>query len=242
MIEIAKHSYIEAGGLTFHLDTIISMLIVSSIIIVCAAVIRFFFLSWSRKSITNIQAGVEMASEAINDMPYGIMGEKGLKFAPIIATLFIFILASNWFALFPLNAFYQMFFESWLGHIPEITAPTTDLNFTAGLALVVFFSTHFFGMREKGPGYFKRFLQPMFLFLPLNIIEELAKPFSLALRLFGNMFGKETILLVLISLVALPLLYPIPIMALSMFIGLIQAFIFALLATFYIAGAVSDGH
>jgi len=73
-------------------------------------------------------------------------------------------------------------------------------------------------------------------------MEELAKPFSLAIRLFGNTFGKETILLVLISLTVFPLLYPLPIMALGLMIAFIQAFIFALLTTFYIAAAVSEEH
>lgn len=229
-------------GLAFHADTIISMLIVSGIILFLAAFVRVFLALHSKKKITSLQAAAEMILEALAGLPASVMGKSGEKYIPLISTLFIFILISNWFALVPVNAVYSLFFDKWLGAIPEITAPTTDLNFTAGLALVVFFSTHFFGIIEKKGAYFLRFLKPYFFFLPINIMEEVAKPFSLALRLFGNMFGKETILLILISLTVFPIIYPLPILALSLFIGLIQAYIFALLTTFYIGGAISDGH
>jgi F-type H+-transporting ATPase subunit a len=218
------------------------MLIVSGIIISLAAFVRVFIILYSKKKLTYVQTAAEMILEALRGLPFSVIGKSGEKYVPLISTLFIFILFSNWFALVPVNAVYSLFFEKWLGKIPEITAPTTDLNFTAGLALVVFFSTHFFGIMEKRGAYFSRYFKPFFFFLPINIMEELAKPFSLALRLFGNMFGKETILLILISLTVFPVIYPLPILALSLFIGLIQAYIFALLTTFYIGGAVSDGH
>jgi F-type H+-transporting ATPase subunit a len=97
-------------------------------------------------------------------------------------------------------------------------------------------------MIEKGPiRYFKRYFEPNPVFFPLNVIEELAKPVSLSIRLFGNIFSKETIIVILSGLVALPLIYPIPILALSLLIGAIQAYIFMLLAVFYISMAL-EGH
>ena len=98
------------------------------------------------------------------------------------------------------------------------------------------------GIKEHGIKYFKKYFEPNIIFFPLNIMEDLAKPLSLAIRLFGNTFGKETIIIVLISLTAFPILYPLPILALGVFISLIQAFIFTLLTTFYISSAVSGGH
>ena len=242
MIEVGQHKLWHFMGLAFHADTIISMLIVSGIIISVAVLVRIFLMLYSKKRLTYLQAATELVLETLEGLPSSVMGKSGDKYVPLISTLFIFILISNWFALVPVNAVYSLFFEKWIGKIPEITAPTTDLNFTAGLALVVFFSTHFFGILEKKGAYFTRFFKPYFFFFPINIMEELAKPFSLALRLFGNMFGKETILLILISLTVFPVIYPVPILALSLFIGLIQAYIFALLTTFYIGGAISDGH
>ncbi len=242
MIEIGHHSVWHFLGLDFHADTIIAMLMVSAVIVAGAAVLRHFLLKSSPKGPTMLQAAVEMAMEPISALPASVMGKKGDQYAPLISTLFIFILISNWFELLPINAVYSLFFDKWAAHIPHVTAPTTDLNVTAGLALVVFFSTHYIGFKEKGLAYIKKFFEPFFFFLPINLMEEAAKPFSLAIRLFGNMFGKETILMILISLVVFPVIYPVPILALSLFIGFIQAFIFALLTTFYIGGAVSDGH
>ena len=242
MIEIGHHKLWHFMGLTFHADTIISMLIVSAIIISLAAAARIFLSLYSKKKLTYVQAATELILETLKGLPVSVMGKGGEKYAPLISTLFIFILISNWFELVPVNAVYDLFFEKMFGEIPHITAPTTDINFTAGLALVVFFSIHFFGIKERKAAYFSRFFRPYFFFLPINIMEELAKPFSLALRLFGNMFGKETILLILIALTVFPIFYPLPILALSLFIGLVQAYIFALMTTFYIGGAVSDGH
>ena len=242
MIKIGHHQLWHFMGLDFHADTIIAMLMVSGVIIAAAAALRFFLLKSSPQGPTMLQAAVEMVMEPISALPSSVMGKRGDQYAPLISTLFIFILVSNWFELLPINAVYSLFFDKWAVHIPHITAPTTDLNVTVGLALIVFFSIHFIGFKEKGFSYLKKFFEPYFFFFPVNLIEEAAKPFSLAIRLFGNMFGKETIIMILISLTVFPVIYPVPILALSMFIGFVQAFIFALLTTFYIGGAVSDGH
>lgn len=242
MIEIGHHALIKAGGLYFHLDTIISMVIVSSILIIGSIILRFAIASSSIKKISFVQAGIELCLEALEGIPVGVMGNKGAKYVPVISSLFIFILFSNLFGLVPVNAFYSLFFEKTFGHIPELTAPTANINTTVGLAIFIFIASHYFGVREKGFKYLKRFISPNFVFLPLNIIEELAKPFSLAIRLFGNTFGKETIVLILISLTVFPIIYPIPILALGIFIAFLQAFIFSLLSTFYIAAAISEGH
>ncbi|MEK7376762.1 MAG: F0F1 ATP synthase subunit A [Candidatus Margulisiibacteriota bacterium] len=162
MIEIGHHRLWHFMGLAFHADTIISMFIVSGIIIFLAVFIRIFLMLHSKKKLTYLQTAVEMILEALKGLPASVMGKSGEKYVPLISTLFVFILISNWFALVPVNAVYALFFDKWLGRIPEITAPTTDLNFTAGLALIVFFSTHFFGIIEKKGAYFSRFFIPRF--------------------------------------------------------------------------------
>lgn len=156
--------------------------------------------------------------------------EKAIRYLPFLGTLFLFILFSNWTGLIPGAVL----------HIPGFKPPTSTLAVTAGLAIMVFFVTHYVGLKAKGIHYFSHFLQPYAWMLPLNIIEELIKPVSLALRLFGNIFGGETILWVLLFLV--PAFVPLPIMGLELFFGLLQAFIFTTLAAVYIGTATAESH
>ena len=221
-IHIGVHPEWHYMGYTFHADTLISAWIVSAFLIIAAIFIRVII----RTRPGLIQSGIELGIEGLIETLEEKLGGKGRKYLPFVATLFIFILASNWLGILPL----------------ELKPPTADLNTTAGLAIMTMVMVQVFGMVEKGPiRYFKRFFEPNPAFFPLNIIEELAKPLSLSIRLFGNMFSKETILLILPGLMALPLFYPIPILALSLLIGAIQAYIFMLLAIFYISMAV-EGH
>ena len=221
-IKIGVHPLWHLYGWTFHSDTLISAWIVSAVLIALAVTVRIALKI--RPGL--LQSTVELGVENLNGILTDRIGEKGKKYFSFVATLFLFILTSNWFGVLPI----------------DIKPPTADLNTTAGLALLTIFLVQAFGMIEKGPiRYFKRFFEPNPVFFPLNLIEELAKPLSLALRLFGNIFGKETIIVILSGLVALPLLYPIPILALSLLIGAIQAYIFMLLAIFYISMALAEG-
>ncbi len=221
-LHIGVHPQWQAFGLIFHADTLISAWIVSFILIAFAVFIRIVISI--RPGL--VQSAVELGAENLNGLLIERIGQKGLKYFPFIATLFLFIITSNWLGLLPF----------------ELKPPTADLNTTAGLALLTIILVQVFGMIEKGPiMYFKRFFEPNPVFFPLNVIEELAKPVSLSIRLFGNIFSKETIIVILCGLVALPLFYPIPILALSLLIGAIQAYIFMLLAVFYISMAL-EGH
>jgi len=221
-LHIGIHPEWHIWNLTFHADTLISAWIVSAFLIISAIIIR----SMLKERPGKLQSGLELAIEALNTTLEEKLGKKGKKYFSFIATLFVFILSSNWLGILPF----------------ELKPPTADLNTTAGLAILTIVLVQVFGMIDKGPiKYFKRFFEPNPVFFPLNVIEELAKPLSLSIRLFGNMFSKETILVILISLVSLPLFYPIPILALSLLIGAIQAYIFMLLAIFYITMAV-EGH
>lgn len=209
-------------GQTFHSDTLISAWLVSAILIAATIFIR----SILKMKPGLVQSAVELGFEGLDSTLKDRLGEKGRKYFAYTATLFLFIITSNWLGILPF----------------PLKPPTADLNTTAGLALLTIFLVQVFGMIEKGPiMYFKRFFEPNPVFFLLNVIEELAKPLSLSIRLFGNIFSKETILLILTGLVAFPLLYPIPILALSILIGAIQAYIFMLLSIFYISMAV-EGH
>jgi F-type H+-transporting ATPase subunit a len=120
--------------------------------------------------------------------------------------------------------------------IPGVKAPTASIETPAALALVVFFAVHFFGIREKGLWrYLQSFAQPSVVMLPLNVLSEVTRSFALMVRLFGNMMSHEFIIGILVTLVGL--LVPIPFMVLGILIGLIQAYIFAILATVFIGAA-----
>jgi F-type H+-transporting ATPase subunit a len=143
---------------------------------------------------------------------------------PFIATLFLYVLLSNW-----------------LGVIPYMTSPTQDLNVTMGLALMVFFVSQVLAMRTKGVrGYFKRYLEPVPVLLPLNIIGEISRPMSHAFRLFGNILAGSTLVTVVMVKFA-PVLVPSALqLVFGLFFGTIQAFVFAILAVAYINVAVED--
>jgi len=169
------------------------------------------------------QNALELIVEALVGFVEDSMPGRGRAFVPLIGTMGIFILVANL-----------------AGLVPGMKAPTSDLSTTIALALIVFVSVHSFGIRRKGiVKYLKHYIEPFPLLLPINIIEELSRPISLSLRLFGNILGEE--ILILILLMVAPLIVPIPVMALSILTGSIQAFIFTLLALSYITEA-TEGH
>jgi len=169
------------------------------------------------------QALLEVAIEFFYSLIDTGMGKSGRKYLPIVGTLFIFI------------AFLNL---SWF--IPNMVPPTTDLMTTAALGITALALVHAMGIREKGlGGYIRHFAEPTPILLPMNLIEEVVRPFSLAIRLFGNMFGEKMVVTILFILA--PLFAPTPVMALGILMGLIQAFIFTLLTVTYLATA-THGH
>lgn len=190
-----------------------------------------FFATRNMKWIpSGLQNAMELVVEKLLDFLADVMGEeKAKKYFPYLATVFIFILSMNYFSLLPLS-----------GTLPGLTTPTSTLSVTVGLALCTFGVTHFFGIKEQGLGYFKHFIKPYAFLLPLNIIEELVKPLSLSLRLFGNVFGEKMIGMILFSMI--PLIVPLPAYFLGLLFGAIQAYVFTLLSAIYIHTATGDGH
>jgi F-type H+-transporting ATPase subunit a len=175
-------------------------------------------------SIANL---MEMAVGWLLSFMRGIMGDEARRFVPLVGATGLFILFCNL-----------------LGSVPGFDSPTANLNTTLACALVVFFATHYVGARTHGFAYFKHFLGPVWwlipLMLPLEIISHLARVISLSLRLFGNIFGDHMVFATFLALV--PLLVPVVFLGLGMFVAFIQAFVFMLLSTIYIGGALEEAH
>jgi F-type H+-transporting ATPase subunit a len=143
-------------------------------------------------------------------------------FLPLLGTLFIFLVAANL-----------------SGVLPGVEAPTGKLETPAALALIVFVVVHYFGVRARGPfGYLASFAKPKLIMLPLNIVSEITRTFSLMVRLFGNVMSGEFVIGLVVALAGL--FVPVPLMALEILVGLVQAYIFTILATVFIGAAVDN--
>ncbi len=183
------------------------------------------------ESTLTIRTFFELIVESVLGMMRDIIGPTADRFLPLIGTLAIFIFISNVLAL-----------------VPGFQPPTANLNTTLALALPVFFATHFFGVKEHGLAYFKHFFGPilkwyalplMAIMLLIEIISHLARPLSLSLRLLGNMYGDHQVFAVFMGLLAVPLIYPIPILALGLVVCIVQTLVFCLLSMVYIGLAVA---
>jgi len=174
-----------------------------------------------------IQNMVEMGIEKLHNFFVGLMGEEMCrKYFPLVGTLFIYILICNYSGLLP-----------FAGKAPGFQAPTSDINFPAGLALMVIILVQIIGLREhRGMGTYKRMIQPFVFIFPLMLMDELAKPISLTFRLYGNTYGDEMVVDVLRDLC--PFLLPVVMQLLVILLALIQAIVFALLTAIYIGEAV----
>ncbi len=184
---------------------------------------------------TKLQLIWESVVGEVNRQVEDNLGRVHPYVAPLAIALFFFILFANWLELIPSKLNED-------GH-HLLAAPTADTNLTYALAAVTIVSVWVYGIRTKGfKGYFSHFLEPFPVLLPLNILEELVKPITLALRLFGNIFAGG-IMLALIGLIPIWASWAPNILwkAFDMFIGGIQAFIFALLTVLYFAMA-GAGH
>lgn len=199
--------------------------VIMAVIVVVAVPIIFTVLAKKPSLIpTPIQNVFEIYIQFIDNLIKENMGEKGRKYFPLIAAIGLFV-----------------FFGNLLGMIPGFESPTANLNTTMALALLVFFIYNFEGIREQGLAYFKHFLGPVPAMAPVFVIIELlshlSRPVTLALRLFANMTGGELVSVVLIMLV--PFLVPMPVMLIHLIAVFLQTYVFVVLTTVYIAGAIT---
>jgi F-type H+-transporting ATPase subunit a len=177
---------------------------------------------------SKMQNVMEIIISGIEEFTIDITGEEGRWLFPLLATVFIYIFTCNI-----------------MGLIPGFFPPTANLNTTLSCALVVVLFTHVIGIKYHGVKYIKHFLGPVWwmvpLIFPIEVIGHLARILSLTFRLFGNMMGHELVLTILFALAGL-FFAPLPIMALGIFVALVQAFVFYLLSVMYFTGAIEHAH
>ena len=171
------------------------------------------------RTLSRWQNLLEVIVGAIRSEIREVVKEGGDTYFPFIGTLFLFILFSNLFTF-----------------IPGYVAPTSSLTTTSALAIVVFFAVPIFGIAKQGViEYLKEYFRPTFIFFPFHVMGELSRTLALAVRLFGNLMGHEKVIAILLAVT--PLFFPVVMQALGLLIGVIQAYIFAVLTMVYIASA-----
>ncbi|TLD43311.1 MAG: ATP synthase F0 sector subunit a [Candidatus Jettenia ecosi] len=227
LVPIDAHSHFL--GLTKHEWVPIIM---SATIIIFLALFSMLATRKLRKTPGKLQAFLEILVEGLENFTRSQMGRAAGPFIPFIGTLFIYIFAMNM-----------------LGQIPLFHSPTSNFNTTIALTLIVFFVTHYQGVKNNGiVGYLKHMAgKPIWLaplVFPLHLMQELlSRPLSLSMRLFGNVMGEDTIIAIFIGISPfllgyIPLPMHLPMVFLALLGSTIQAMIFSLLASFYIAGAI----
>lgn len=209
---------IPLGGvnLVFNLET---MVMTWMIIIV---LLFFGYMATRKRKLVpgRIQAVGELLVGAIYGLTYDTLDEKlARKYAPMVATLFMFLVLCNWW-----------------GIIPGFHEPTKDLNLPLALGLMSFCISHAVGIKSKGiVNYIKGYMDPIFLMAPINIIGELSKVVSMSFRIFGNIMGGSIIIMVVSHLCLSLVLPPFLNAFFGLFVGTIQAFVFTMLTIVYIS-------
>jgi F-type H+-transporting ATPase subunit a len=223
-VKVGEHMTWHVFGVSLHGDTIISTVVAGAIVIGLGL--------WLRSRINARKpSGMQLFFEAVtHQVETQVEETMGIRTAPFVVplamTLFLFILIANWLSILP--AFH-------VGGEEILPPPAADVNLTYALALLVIVLMHITGVRKKGfRGYYHHLVTPSVAMLPINIIEEIVRPVTLALRLFGNIFS-GTIMVSLIALFPPFILWAPEVIwkLFDMFIGLIQAFIFGLLTILY---------
>jgi F-type H+-transporting ATPase subunit a len=251
-IEIGQHVSASVFGFTIYVDTLISIALV---LLVIAGLVF-----WARRrgitegAPTGVQNMLEMAVEFVGGLIGDTIGERGYRVAPLLVTMFLYIIVANWLGLILLPGIHFI-------------SPTSDLNSTLALALVTFILAQYYAFRNRGfIGYLKHYFEPIPFLAPINVIEELSKPVTLSFRLFGNILAGEVMLLVLAFflatflqgvtqivqgtvshvlvglgaavLLAVDFIFSVGWLFYSLAIGAIQAFIFTMLTIAYFGQAM----
>ena len=197
-------------GIIYVRDTVISTWVMMALVLGVVLILR-----------RSMPDALEMFIDFVSDTITDLLGRPAEPFLPFLGAIMLFLLVGN-------N----------LGLLPFLATPTKDINTPLAMALIVFFSVHYYGIRERGLwGYLKSLATPIFM-LPLEVIGQLSRTMSLTLRLFGNVLSSEFIVAVIFSLIQ-PVV-PLPMMVLGTVSGVLQAYIFLVLASSYIASALGD--
>lgn len=208
------------GDFVFNVETIIMTWIVMAVLII------FGFLATRKIGLlpNPFQVVGELLISVFMGLVKDALGEDmSKKYFPLICTLFLFLILSNW-----------------LGIIPELSEPTKDLNTPLSLGIIGFIIAHYCGIKSKGiKAYIKGYMDPVFFMAPLNIIGEMSKVISISFRLYGNIMGGAIIILVVSHLVYSLILPPFLNCFFGLFVGTIQAFVFTMLTLVYISVQVN---
>jgi len=208
---------LHLGPVPITRPVVTTWLIIVALPVLCSLMTRRLQLVPSGRQAA-LEAVVAVMSEQIEEVIRKAPG----PYLPLLGTLFIFLVVANLSGL-----------------VPGMEAPTSKIETPAALALIVFFSVHYFGVRARGlRGYLASFAEPRLIMLPLNILSEITRTFSLMVRLFGNIMSGEFVIGLVVALAGL--FVPIPLMALEIVVALVQAYIFTVLATVFIGAAVGS--
>lgn len=223
----------EHSGVLFSIGPVeVSGVVLTSWVIIALLALFSFLATRRLKEVPGpLQCAAELAVGGLQKFFCGSLGkEKTEKYFPVFATFFIFIIVSNYTGILPGAGMYSGF-----------AVPTACLSVTAALSIIAFFTTHTIGVRELGPKhYLSSFIKPFLLMLPLNLIEQLVRPFSLALRLYGNLYGEESVTHQLYGI--FPILLPLVMNVLSLLLCFIQAMVFTMLLSIYVEEATETSH
>lgn len=225
-ISIGEHWICNVFGMQVHMDTLVTMWITMGLLIIASFIMT--------RKLSIIPGKAQTLAEVIMSYFIGLtdnIGENGKKHVPLLATLFLFIISANLIGQIPWRLY----------HIKsggEFASPTNDLNMTAAMAIIVVIYYIGAGVIQKGPKYFLHYFQPLPILAPLNMLEDIIRPFSLALRLFGNILAGEVMILVFVSFFAYFL--PLPFMLFEVFVAFIQALVFTLLTSAYLTLSLKE--
>lgn len=223
-----------------HADTIMTTWLA---MVVCLIALAYVGNSYRSPKVGRTQTVFEGVVDYIADMVHGSLGKSGEPFVPFFISLFIFIFLLNQFGIFPFRE---------IG-LPLGGSPTGDINTTVALALIVFVLIQFMTLKRKGIGGYAHLFNPWFL-APINILEELVRPVTLAARLFFNIFVGELLFIIIASIVTAKVMIgpvnlsiavavlPFFIQFFNFFVGSVQSFVFTLLGIVYLSLATADDH
>jgi F-type H+-transporting ATPase subunit a len=169
-----------------------------------------------------LRAALELIVTGIDGQIEEVLRRSARPVLPLLGTLFLYLLVANL-----------------CGLLPGVEAPTGKIETPAALAVIVFCAVHYFGVRANGAlGYLRSFARPKLVMLPLNVLSEITRTFSLMVRLFGNVMSGEFLIALVMALAGL--FVPIPLMALEVLVGVVQAYIFSVLAAVFIGAATAS--
>jgi len=213
---LREEIFFQLGPVTVSQAVVTTWLVMAFLVVVSWAGMR-------RRALVPgaFQTVLEIVVETLDRQVSDVLKRDATAYLPLLGTLFIFIACANLTAV-----------------VPGLRPPTARLETNGALAVIVFFAVHFFGIRSRGlRGYLGHYAEPTIFLLPLNVLEEITRIFSLMIRLTGNIMSHEFVIAIVLFLAGL--FVPVPFMILGILIGIIQAYIFTVLATVFIAAALA---